>query len=287
MHNIVKNLLVETIRIYRGDENSLHKRARSILAVLYCADPKQGTNWSLVQTPGNVLGSSLSSELYVASTGMDMLVAAAWHHDRLQGGLHPRAPRFDIDATTGVEEAQGDGLPDPIVQTFTTQATNRMDHETYSQHLVPRLASNEMGITPTATYGPDVQGQWQMYAGHGAKAIQDLPDEPAALAVGADQVQATTLESLAGTPEQQLSCTTSDMAGMDSRTCGQPVQPQWLSKGQAHQSTMPNPAPADSLVCFSETEIAMANNSEAITAHMNDVWPALWWDEFVDQGVDE
>jgi hypothetical protein len=136
MHNTVKNLLVETVRIYRGDEKSLHESTRSTLAQLYRAHPKQNTSRSLVQTSGNAMRSILPSGSYAGSRGMDVLAEAAWHHDRLQDGLDPQVSRLDIDPTTGVEEAQGDGLQDSTVHTSTTQATNSMNHETYGQHLL-------------------------------------------------------------------------------------------------------------------------------------------------------
>jgi hypothetical protein len=103
----------------------------------------------------------------------------------------------------------------------------------------------------------------------------------------AGQVEANAFELHANKIQQQLSGATSDMSRLNSEARGQSVQPQWLPRAQPHHNTMPNPAPAGFPVCFNEAEIAMANHLEATTAHMNDVWPTEWWDEFLDQGVGE
>jgi hypothetical protein len=145
--------------------------------------------------------------------------------------------------------------------------------------------SHEVGPMVAASYRQDVHRQWQMYAGQNPETIHGPPAESHASVAAADQLQANASGLRAGISQQQLFGAMSDMTGMNPEACGQCVQPQWLPRGQAHQNTMPNPAPAGSLVCFNEADIAMANNSEAITAHMNDVWPAEWWDEFLDQGV--
>jgi hypothetical protein len=150
---------------------------------------------------------------------------------------------------------------------------------------LPSPASYEAGSTLMTTYGQDVHRQWQMYAGQNPETIHGPPAESHASVAAADQLQANASGLRAGISQQQLSGAMSDMTGMNPEACGQCVQPQWLPRGQAHQNTMPNPAPTGSLVCFNEADIAMANNSEAITAHMNDVWPAEWWDEFLDRGV--
>lgn len=133
MHNAVRNLLVKAVRIYKGDEKSLQGSTRSTLAELYRTHWKQGTNLSLVQALGNGMDSSLPSGSCAGSTGMDVLAAAAWHHDRLQDGFDPRVSGFDIDPTTGIEEAQNGGPQDPAVRTSATQETNRMNQQTYGQ----------------------------------------------------------------------------------------------------------------------------------------------------------
>jgi hypothetical protein len=97
MYDIVKALLVETVRRYGGDEKSLQEGPRSTLAQRYRTPKKQSKDKSPVQTSDNAMGSSLPSESCVASTGMDVLAAAALGHDQLQGGLRPQATRLGTD----------------------------------------------------------------------------------------------------------------------------------------------------------------------------------------------
>jgi hypothetical protein len=135
MHNAVRSLLVKAVRIYKGDEESLQTSTRSTLAELYRTHWKQGTDQLLVQASGNVMDTSLPSGSCAGSTGMDVLAAAAWHHDRLQVGFDPRVSGLDTDPTTDIEEAQNGGPQEPAIQTSATQETNWMDHQTYGQHL--------------------------------------------------------------------------------------------------------------------------------------------------------
>jgi len=125
-----------------GDMHNLHPqwqpdaelgRRQGTAAEAACSRPSPNANNPTLTE--NVIDASLSSRSYAGSTGMDALAAAAWHHDRLQDGLDPRVIELDIDSTTDIEEAQNGGPQDPAVRTSATQETNRMDHQTYGQHL--------------------------------------------------------------------------------------------------------------------------------------------------------
>jgi hypothetical protein len=167
MHNAVRSLLVKAVRIYKGDEESLQRSTRSTLAELYRTHWKQGTNQSLVQASSNVMDTSLPSGSCAGSTGMDVLAAAAWHHNRLQDVLDPRVTGLDTDPTTDIEEAQNGGPQDPAVRTSATQETNRMNHQTYEAE-PNAIASNPNNIDDQASRRP-----WQPFD-------SIWPQEPAA-----------------------------------------------------------------------------------------------------------
>lgn len=48
----------------------------------------------------------------------------------------------------------------------------------------------------------------------------------------------------------------------------------------AHNEAV-NSAPVGSLNYFSQAEIAMANDTAAVTPDIGDLWPAIWWDEML------
>jgi hypothetical protein len=298
MRETVLRLFVEAMEIYKGDAGTLTEgqgrlaeayRTNSDLFMIESSVPTSDeigdTRLSLETCPQNP---AFDTQDHMCSTqfradspqnspaGLQVLADAA--ANRVDPSRSGPTSAGDQDQSRRDTQAQ---------QTQQTQQQLRVWNDGPIAGQVSRLASYGMDFTSTATYGQDMLSPWRMYANQDPGAFQGAPAGPHTSIATADQVQINAPRLSMDTPQHQLSDATPDTVGVDPQACEQSVQPQWLPDVQAHQSTMLNPALADSLVYFSEGEIARANDSEAITANMNDLWPAEWFDEMLDQDVRE
>jgi hypothetical protein len=204
----VRCLLIRAIQICEGDESTLWL-GQGRLANAYRA--RWGDNDSnTLEAPSDLMSlrtnSSPSVSVGLSRSRLEILAEEA---ARIQ-------PFSDNDGDPYMGGARS--IPEQAEQ----QLRAREEGPVAGQ--VPRLASNEMGFTPAATYGQDMEFAWQNYANHDPDAIQDAPAGPQASIATADQVQPNVSGSRAEISEQHLPGATPNMAASDQQLCLEPMQ---------------------------------------------------------------